>query len=226
MSFKPEPYEEGESVILDMNDDKGTVLTKELADKLNEEQNQEFEQNRDSNPFTNPKPLQFIESRLIISSKDNTTEYLNDIANSLENIRLELGETNLMILGVQNTPWLYQENEYLPVKNALNYLSKKIDKNFDGGFLLNGEAILEFIPHLFWLIRCNASLPYFYISYPKSKTVISICKYGVLHFEFYNQNEKIKILKLMSDLNFKELDNCEDPIEFDVFDGRQIKISS
>jgi hypothetical protein len=131
-----------------------------------------------------------------------------------------------MILGLQNTPWLYQENEYLPVKNALDYLSQKIDKDFDGGFLLNGKAIIEFIPHLFWLVRCNASLPDFYISYPKSKTVVSICKYGVLHFDFYNHNEKIKILKLMSDLNFKELDNCYDQIEFDIFEGRQIKISS
>jgi hypothetical protein len=105
-SFKPEPYEEGESVILNMDDDKGTVLTKDLVDKLNDEQNQEFEQNRDLNPFTNLESLQFVESRLIISSKDNTTEYLIDIANSLENIRIELGENNLMILGLQNTPWL------------------------------------------------------------------------------------------------------------------------
>jgi hypothetical protein len=89
-----------------MDDDKGTVLTKDLVDKLNDEQNQEFEQNRDLNPFTNLESLQFVESRLIISSKDNTTEYLIDIANSLENIRIELGENNLMILGLQNTPWL------------------------------------------------------------------------------------------------------------------------
>lgn len=231
LSHMPQPYEEGgrvDGVSFNLKgDNEGvTILTKELADKLNREQNENFERNRDENPFANSEGLKFLESQLIISSKKNTTEYLKDIANGLERIRIELGETDLMVLGIDNTPWLYQENEYLPVKNALNYLKQRIDKKFDGGFLLNKEDILEFVPHLFWLTRCNASLPYFYISFPKSLTIISICKYGVLHFDFYNQSEKVKILNILSDMNFQKIDNCEDPVEFDRFDGRQIKTSS
>jgi hypothetical protein len=226
MSYKPEPFEEGESIILESDDDQGTILTKELTEKLNREQNEEFETNRDVSPFMNSEKLEFIESRLVISSKDNTTEYLIDIANSIEKIRIELKETDLIVLGTQNTPWLYQENEYLPVKNALDYLKQRIDNKFCGGFLLSEDEIQEFIPHLFWLTRCNASLPYFYMSFPKSKTVITLCKYGVLHFEFYDKNEKLKILKILSDKDFKELDSCGDPINFDEFDGRKIKISS
>ena len=222
LSYKPEPYEEGESVILDLDDDEGTILSKELTGKLNTEQFEAFEKSRDINPFLNSDKLEFIESRLLISPKESTTEYLNDIAYSLEKLRVELKESHLMILGVQNTPWLSQENEYLPVKNALAYLKQSVDKDFDGGFLLKENSILEFIPHLFWLTRCNASLPYFYMSFPGSKTAITICKYGVVHFEFYGQDEKIKILQLLADLNFKELDNCGDPIEFDGFDGREI----
>lgn len=226
LSYKPEPFEIGEKVILELDDDEGTTLTKELAEKLNREQDDEFETNRDINPFPNSEELVFIENRLIISSKDNTGEYLSDIANSIEKIRVELKETDLIVLGVQNTPWLYQENEYLPVKTALNYLKQRIDSEFDGGFLLKEESLLEFIPHLFWLTRFNASLPYFYMSFPKSKTVITLCKYGVLHFEFYDKNEKLRILKILSDKGFKELDSCGDPINFDQFDGRKIKISS
>ncbi|MEZ4804715.1 MAG: hypothetical protein R2852_04325 [Bacteroidia bacterium] len=224
LSYKPEPFEAGDSVALELNDVEGTTLTKELAEKLNRDQYDEFETNRDINPFPYSEELVFIENRLIISSKDNTSEYLSDIANSIEKIRLELKETDLIVLGVQNTPWLYQENDYLPAKNALNYLKQRVNSEFNGGFLLKEESLLEFIPHLFWLTRCNTSLPHFYMSFPKSKTIISICKYGVLHFEFYNQEEKMRILQILSGLNFKELDNCGDPIEFDNFDGRRIEI--
>lgn len=224
LSFKPEPYEEGEEILFDLDDDEATVLTKQLTEKLNQEQEKEFEENRDSNPFEDSSPLEFLETRLIISSKLNTVDYLQDVAILLENIRVELGESQLMILGVENTPWLVQDNEYLPVRNALDYLRGKVDSDFDGGFLLKGETIFEFIPHLFWLIRCNAGLTYFYLSYPNSKTMISLCKYGVLHFEFYDQEEKLTILKILSSLNFKEVDECDDPIEFDKFDGRQIII--
>jgi len=224
LSDKPEPFEVGEIVILELDKDEGTTLTEELANKLNREQNEEFEINRDINPFPNLEELVLIDNRLIISSKDNTTEYLSDIANSIEKIRVELKESNLIVLGVQNTPWLHQENDYLPVNNALNYLKKRVDSEFNGGFLLKEESLLEFVPHLFWLTRCNASLPYFYMSFPKAKTIITICKYGVLHFEFYEQDEKMKILQILSDLNFKEIDSCGDPVEFDNFDQRRIKI--
>ena len=229
--YKPEPYEEGERVDsashnLEGNSKGITILTKETANDLNSKQNQEFENNRDKNPFSDSLYLNLIESRLIISSKQNTEDYLNDISQSLEQIRIELNESDLMILGVNNTPWLIQENDYKPVKKALDYLKRKIDSKFDGGFLFREENLIEFIPHLFWLTRCNASLPYFYMSFPKSKCIITLCKYGVLHFEFYDQDEKIKILKILSDLNFKELRNCSDPIEFDYFNGRQIKICS
>ena len=226
MNYKPELFEKGESIILDIDDDEGTILTKELVEKLNRRQNEEFETNRDVNPFKNSEELKFIGSRLAISSKDNTTEYLIDIANFIEKIRTELMETDLMVLGIQNISWLYQDNEYLPVKKALNYLKQRIDNKFCGGFLLSKDEIKEFIPHLFWLTRCNASLPYFYMSFPKSKTVITICKYGVLHFDFYDKNEKLKILKILSEKDFKELDSCEDPIDFDDFDGRKIKITT
>ena len=229
LSYKPEPFEEGDrvdSVSFNLEgDDEGiAILTKETAKKLTIEQNEEFEKNRDKNPFSNPINLDFIESRLIISSKKKSEDYLNDIARAFEQIRIELNESDLIVLGVENIPWLFQENDYQPVKKALNYLKGKIDIDFNGGFLLREESLLEFIPHLFWLTRCNASLTYFYMSFPNAKTMISICKYGVLHFEFYDQEEKLKILKLLSDQNFKELDECGDPIEFDNFDGRRIKI--
>ncbi len=143
----------------------------------------------------------------------------------LENLRQKLNEDNLMILGGCNTPWLYQDNDYLPVKKALNYLEEQVGKSFDGGFLLKENELKEFIPHLFWLVRCNASLPEFYISYPKSNTIINICKYGVLHFEFYSKDEKDAVLQLSSSMKFQRVETCYAPINFDDFEGRNLKIT-
>ncbi len=225
LSFRPSPYEEGERIIMDLMDEEETVLTKELAEKLNLQQLENFEKNRDINPFVDSEKSAFIESRLFVSPKDNTEEYLNDLAYSIESIRKVLKEDYLMVLGDWNTPWLYQENDYLPANNTLDFLKQNIEKGFNGGFLLKGTDVTNFIPHLFWLTRCNASLPYFYMSYPSAKTIISICKYGVMHFEFYDEIEKTKILQNLTELNFKEIDECEDPIYFDDFNGRSIVIS-
>jgi len=118
-------------------------------------------------------------------------------------------------MGDWSTPWLYQENDYPPVLAATKYLNQKIDKKFNGGFELEARSISSFIPHLFWLTRCNASLPEFMMSFIKSKTVISLCKYGILHFEFYDSKERDEILTLFNKKNFKEVDRCNDPIKFD-----------
>ncbi|MGB0431022.1 MAG: hypothetical protein ACPGLV_11155 [Bacteroidia bacterium] len=141
LSNKPEPFEEGDRVDSAsfnlVGNDKGiTILTNEIANKLTLEQNRQFEQNLDENPFSNSICLNFLESRLIISSKQKANDYLFDIASALEQIRVDLNESDLMVLAVENTPWLSQQNEYEPVKKALTYLKEKIDVDFSGGFLL------------------------------------------------------------------------------------------
>ncbi len=94
---------------------------------------------------------------------------------------------------------------------------------FTGGFQIKQKEVIEFIPYLFWLMRCNASLPYFFFSFPKSKTVISIFKDGALHIECYSQTEKFEILKVLKDMEFKTTDDCQPVVEFDNFEGRKIK---
>lgn len=229
LSYRPEPFEEGDKVDSKYfklkGDRNGTAtLTKEQADRINFEQTNNFESNLDKNPFPISTELDFIESQLIISSKLNATEYLNDLAFAIDKIREALNELKLIVLGVENIPWLKQENNYPPLANSLDYLKQRVDRNFNGGFLLDNIEIIEFIPHLFWMTRCNTSLTTFYFSYPNAKTMISICKYGVLHFEFYDQVEKLKILKVLDDFDFKELEYCGNPVEFDNFDGRRLII--
>ena len=213
-------WDEGDSVILD-DSDEASVLTKEQADKLNAEDLKYYLANRDNFKV---EQLNSWESRsTLISSKLTSSDYFDDIGNVLSQLTNRLG--NLIIMGDWNTPWLSQENDFPPVLEAIKYLNQRIDKKFNGGFELEASSISGFIPHLFWLTRCNASLPEFMMSFIESKTVISLCKYGILHFEFYDSKEKNEILTLFNDRNFKEVDRCNDPIKFDNMDGRQIVIN-
>jgi hypothetical protein len=111
---------------------------------------------------------------------------------SLEIVKLilSLGVTDLVFLGDTKTPWLYQENDYKPVREALEYLkNNNIGSRFNGALQLDNSSIQIFIKHLFWLSRCNAALPYFHFSDLEMNIIGTICKYGNLHF--YTLNESI-----------------------------------
>ena len=100
----------------------------------------------------------------------------------------ELTETllsdTLIFLGDTETPWLYQDNVYKPVKEAQQYLTdNKIGKRFNGALQVNTAELPTFIKHLAWLIRCNAALSYFHFTDQGQNIIGSICQYGNLHLD-------------------------------------------
>ncbi len=211
-------FKEGQQVILD---EATVTLSKEKAEELNSEDLVEYENNKDTSPFDKKGNIKWEGRSILISGKKNTNDYLQDIAKSLGDLT-EIYRSDLFIIGDWNTPWLFQENDYPPVKKALNYLKSNIEKSFDGGFELNSNDLNEFIPHLFWLIRCNMSMPEFMMSYKNSKTVFSIYKHGNLNLEFYDNLEKEFLLTFFNQRNFKIVEDYFAPIKFDSFEGRQL----
>lgn len=212
-------WEAGESVFLDESEE-AVVLTETHARQLNQEDLQYYLDNRDN--YTSQELKKWVGKATLISSKSEAQQYLYHLGKSLAELSKDYG--NLIILGDWNTPWLSQENDYAPVAEAMLFLRQKIDDQFNGGFILNPEEIPTFISHLFWLTRCNASLPEFMMAFRNSKTIFGICKYGVLHCEFYDAPEREEIIRFFSQSGFKEVDRCMDPLVFDAFDGRWIKI--
>jgi hypothetical protein len=90
----------------------------------------------------------------------------------------------LIFLGDTDTPWLHQDNDYKPVREAQQYLvDKKIGKRFNGALQLDTTELPTFTQHLAWLIRCNAALPYFHFTDQQQNIIGSICKYGNLHLD-------------------------------------------
>jgi hypothetical protein len=95
----------------------------------------------------------------------------------------------LVFLGDTETPWLYQQNDYKPAKEAQEYLmDKKVGKRFDGALQMDTSEMPTFIKHLAWLTRCNAALPYFHFTDPVQNIMGSICKYGNLHLDTLNEH--------------------------------------
>ena len=200
----------GEEIYID-NTDETIVLSKEQAKKYNEEAQQFYQDHADSYEI---RETNAWSGRVTIKSpKKDVKAYLTHIGKLIAKLSLQHGK--LMVLGDWDTPWLHQENDYPQLVRVFSYLKQYIDNRFNGGFILKPAEISNFIPHLFWLIRCNASLPEILMGFENGKTIYSICRYGMLHIEFYDLDEKEEVLRFYRKNEFAEVEECCDPIKFD-----------
>jgi hypothetical protein len=133
------------------------------------------------------------------------------LGQELDKLAKELHADSLVFLGDTETPWMYQFNDYKPVKEAHEYLvSKKIGKRFNGALLVDSSELPMFIKHLAWLTRCNAALPYFYFIDPERGILGSICQYGNLHLDTLNKRTD-KIVRTFVDgskFQYGDKDSC------------------
>lgn len=121
--------------------------------------------------------------------------HIKRMAQQLAELVRQMGYDSLVILGEEKTPWLYQDNDYKPVKAALNYLAgNKVGKRFNGALLVTLPELPAFLVHLCWLSRCNAALPVFYFMDKEQNIIGNICQYANLHI--YTANTRTdKLLK-------------------------------
>ena len=117
----------------------------------------------------------------------------------------------LVFLGDIETPWLHQSNEYKPVNEAQLYLAaNKIGKRFNGALQVDTLELPVFIKHLSWLVRCNATLPYFHFIDEQQNIVGSICQYGNLHLETLNKqaDKSLKTFLNYSKFEYGNKNSC------------------
>jgi hypothetical protein len=120
---------------------------------------------------------------------------------------------SLIFLGDTETPWLYQDNDYKPVKDAKEYLTaNKIGKRFSGALQVDMSILPIFTKHIAWLTRCNAALPYFHFIDKEQNIVGNICQYGNLHLDTLNeQADKIfNPFVEVSKFNYGDNNSCYD----------------
>jgi len=114
------------------------------------------------------------------------------LSTELAILTMNLGFEDLIFLGDNKNYWLTKlslsREDYKPLKNALEYfMDNKIGKRFNGALVVDNSNLSEFIEHLFYLTRCDASLPYFYFMDKNQNFISNICQYGNVHFDTLNK---------------------------------------
>jgi len=117
----------------------------------------------------------------------------------------------LIFLGDSENPWLIQNNNYKPAKEAQEYLLKqKIGKRFNGAIQVESTELVLFTKHLCWLTRCNAALPYVHFTDRGQNVVGHICQYGNLHLDTLNEKADEILVSFVerSRLEFSDINSC------------------
>jgi hypothetical protein len=192
------------------------------ADTWNEADLIEYNNNKDIID-TIPTHEGFKGSAIYNFPKADIDTYIQSLSKGIVAICTQLHWESVIFLLEYTTPWLYQKNNYPPVKKALKYLKNiGVDAQFNGGFKANGDDLIEFSSHLFWLMRCNAALPHCYFSGIHKDVILSVCKEGNIHVEFYSDKIKQEIEVLAATLGMEKITNCySNYTETGVIKGRQ-----
>jgi hypothetical protein len=125
------------------------------------------------------------------------------LGSELTNLTERLSSNTLLFLGDTELPWLNQDNEYKPAKEAREYfISHKVGKRFNGGLRVGIAELPIFTKHLCWLTRCNAALPYFHFIDEDQNILGQICQYENLHLYLLNPNMSKQIERLLENSKF------------------------
>lgn len=151
--------------------------------------------------------------------------YSIEIGKILEQLSNALNSELIFILDY-NVPWLSQENDFEPVIKASNYLREiGTNEEFSGAYKLSGDELAEFVANLFWIIRCNASLPYCWFSTESHQFIGDVFKHGNLHFHTYSEEIKKQLESFAKQNSLIEIDDCVEGFTGDGgIEGRQIII--
>ncbi|MHA4808402.1 hypothetical protein ACX0G9_09850 [Flavitalea flava] len=142
---------------------------------------------------------------ILMLSSNSINRHAKNLATETVNLVQLLGVESLIFLGDTKTPWLYQQNDYKPANLALVYLfEKKVGSKFNGGFEISIDELAKFLTHLFWLVRCNATLPTVHFMNKKQDFLGSICKNGNIHFFALNKKCDSRLNDVLGQTSFKK----------------------
>lgn len=218
---KPVLWEEGDETYYGI-DLKLTKLTKKQAKEMNIQEQKDYLGRLDDNPYKDYISPKFIEHRKIISPEYEYADYMVDLANTLEQIRIALNQKYILFLHTEKEYWLKEEHDLKSVIESQNFIKKFAPIDFDGGFLLNENSTQDMFLHITNVSHAFMSLRDLWISFNSSNTAIHICQYDVMHFEFYNAKEMNIILNLLKNKKFYQISSCNNPYENGDVDRSEI----
>lgn len=182
-------------------------VTQEECDKLNKEDYEDYLKRKDNFEVLDIEE-DYSGSLVYGLPMCKIDTYVDNLSESIMKLSEELKLQSVFFLLDYSTPWLYQNNDFKPVKKALEYLRNiGITDSFCGGIKASGQEIKELTKNLFWILRCNASLPDCYFSGIDKDFIGDICKHGNIHFHCYSKKEKLKIKKTVLKIGMRKIEN-------------------
>ena len=217
----------GEKVWLDMEDAEATVLTDEQAANLNATARAEFFALRDD--LTAADDLTEMGTVIGYLPSPNMDAFADRIAMHFETLAKDLEWQKFAVLTDVKRPFLDQKNDFDPVRKAEAHLiDRGFSKSSSDGFECDLEGLLDLLPHLFWIVRCNAGAPKLQISAEGTNIVLILCHRANIHFCTYKVREKIWLKKTLGSAGFEiETDGvCRDRFASDSgIEGRRLDLS-
>ena len=154
--------------------------------------------------------------------------HISAVAKETIKLLSKISTDSVIFLGDFKRAWRYQDNEFKSVKEALEFLEQNgVNKKFDGVLLVQINDLPTFLKHVFWLQRCNATLPDFHFMDKDQRFVGYICKYGNLHFHVLATTAADSINRVISERKFQNImeTSCSDSFsKTSAIKGRQIII--
>jgi hypothetical protein len=167
-----------------------------------------YDDDKDEEIFHYPK---IFKSYILTLTSKSFMGHIKQLGTELLKLTEQLGYDSLTFLGDTEFAWLHQDNDYKPAKEAQQYLvNNKIGKRFNGALQVDNSELDQFIKHISWLTRCNASLPYFHFTDKGQNIIGNICKYGNLHIATLNKttDNLMRAFVDKSKLNYLAGNNC------------------
>jgi hypothetical protein len=199
-----DPYEPGEMYVDDSEEPR--YVSQDEVDKWNAEEFAKYEAERDE---YHGERREVLEELIFEGPEVPLPQYLEILSKSLEKLLEETGAKSLLFMLAYPTPWLSQKNKFPPVAKALEFLkSIGVSETFAGAIRVPKGKVHSFLPHLFWITRGNASLPYCYFSAEQSDFAANLCKFGNFHFYAYSESVRLNILSACEELTQKSDFHC------------------
>lgn len=150
--------------------------------------------------------------------------YVEVFTDRFEILLNDIGIDKVVIVLTSKCDWFGQKNNYKPVKESMLQLRKIVgDKHYYEAFEVETINLKQMTKIIFWLGRCNASLPHIHIISEENKINFMICKYGNLHAEIYSHEIDKKVCEVSERLGFSIIET-EDEFLDNGIKGRNILI--
>lgn len=182
-------YRPGEEVWLESDADQPTVLSEELAAKLNRETEEEMAALKDS--FSpNPGSLESVGSPIVTIPAASMEDFAQRFGGVFTKLAEALDWSEFVVISGARLPLLAQDNGYPPVVDAQNSLLQAgLTKTGYHGLSCDLEGFVSILGALFWIARCNAAAPHILFSAIGSASVGTLCQYANIHYDIYDRAE-------------------------------------